>query len=148
MNDGKVCISVSAETIRDLVARIESTIGNGDLIEVRFDCLAAEELTADNVSTLKKALETIFDALDGKPCITTFRPREFGGCRELSPLERSNFWNMERESQVIDIEEDLIDSPSRWLWKERICSFHDFDGVPGNIDSIAERLLATGVEIV
>ena len=146
MNDGTVCMSVQASTVDQFIERIESATGNSDLIELRFDYLEPDELAANDVDKLNEVVARILGAASGIPCITTFRPKEFGGRRVISDRERSNFWNLGSETEIADLEEDLVDRLR--LRAKRICSFHDFDRVPRDIDVIFERLACTGVEIV
>ncbi|MEP6704325.1 MAG: type I 3-dehydroquinate dehydratase, partial [Acidobacteriota bacterium] len=148
MNSGKICISLRAPTVRELVERIKTASGLGDLLELRFDCLEKDELGAEDSDRLKDSMKRILAAGDPERIITTFRPTEYGGCRTISEIERDNFWNGGFETGVADLEEDRVDDSWSWLWGERICSFHDFSGVPDDLDSIFERLAKTKVDIV
>src|SRR5687767_8062402 len=44
MNDGKICVSVCAETADELIEQIKRTGDLADVIEIRFDYLSFEEL--------------------------------------------------------------------------------------------------------
>jgi 3-dehydroquinate dehydratase/shikimate dehydrogenase len=148
MNNGRICISVQAATIAEFVAKIETHTGNSDLIELRFDSLDSEELGAEDITTLTKSMSRILGAATRVPCITTFRPKQYGGFRSISDLERENFWNQGNETDLADLEEDVVAWSSYWLWSERICSFHDFSNSPPELGPIFERLARTGVDIV
>ena len=148
MNDGNVCISVHAATVDEFVRRVEAARGKSDLIELRFDYLDVDELGAEDDKKLAASLHKIFGSVSTDKCITTFRPIESGGHREISPTERDNFWNAGFETEFADLEEDMVELSWYWLWWSRICSFHDFGGVPEDLYSIFERLKATGVPIV
>jgi len=147
MNQGRICVSICARTIAELIERAGAVRGHGDLRELRFDCLEKDELAADVFDKLKTNLALIFSQVDSEMCVTTFRPKEHGGNRDLSPLERSNFWNAGFETEFADLEEDLVDQSWSWLWGNRICSFHDFVGVPDDIESVFNKLarLETGL---
>ena len=146
MNHGKICVSVCARTIAGMLDQAGAA-GHSGLIELRFDCLEKSELAAEDADKLRNNLARIFGQVDPERCVTTFRPKEHGGYRELSQLERSNFWNMGFETELADLEEDVVDDSWSWLWGGRICSFHDFLGVPADIDSIFYNLarLETGL---
>ncbi|PYT00777.1 MAG: shikimate dehydrogenase [Acidobacteria bacterium] len=146
MNHGKICVSVCARTIGELLDRAGAAPDFG-LIELRFDCLEKSELAAEDVEKLRNNLARIFGQVDPERCITTFRPKKHGGHRELSQLERSNFWNMGFETELADLEEDVVDVSWSWLWGGRICSFHDFLGVPDDLNSVFHKLvhLETGL---
>jgi 3-dehydroquinate dehydratase/shikimate dehydrogenase len=147
MNQGKICISVCARTIAELMDQAGAARDDVDLIELRFDCLEEQELAAEDVKKLESNMARIFDQVDREKCVTTFRPKEYGGHRELSPLERLNFWNLGFETEFADLEEDFVETSWYWVWSQRICSFHDFRGVPDDIDSVFYKLarLETGL---
>src|SRR5687768_1402488 len=105
MNKGRICISVQAPTIVEFVEQIKSANEKSSLIELRFDCLDPKELRADDVDAFNISMGKIFRAADPASCITTFRPKKFGGHREISDLERENFWNTGFETELADLEE-------------------------------------------
>ncbi|MGH7784198.1 MAG: type I 3-dehydroquinate dehydratase, partial [Candidatus Binatia bacterium] len=94
-----------------------------------------------------QTLADVATHLATRPLISTFRPREQGGHRELTIEQRLAFWKNAGESRLIDIEEDIAAETS-YLSSTRICSYHDFAGVPDDIDSIFDRLADTGAEIL
>ncbi len=146
MNNGKICISVCASTVEELLAKMAVADETADVIEVRFDCLSPAEFDPPGMLPREK-FEKILSATR-KPILTTFRTKDQGGTRSLSAEERKNFWNTGYETDVCDLEEDVVEDSWYWIWGERICSFHDFSGVPDNIDAIYDRLSKTGVDIV
>lgn len=147
MNQGRICISVQAPTIAEFVEKIEAATLKANLVELRYDYLDPDELGAEDVDKLCESTRRIQKALSNTPAITTFRPSEFGGHRDISYLERENFWNLGNETELADLEEDAIDWSWDWLW-DRICSFHDFNGVPNELTAIFDRLADTKVDIV
>ena len=144
MNNGRICISICASTVEKFIDRIESAKGKSDLIELRFDCLEKDELKAENTNNLRPVLAKIL-AASGDKCISTFRPKEYGGSREISSLERSNFWTLVSKTDFADLEADIVDDGSP---AQIICSFHDFNGVPPDLESVFRHLVATGADVV
>ena len=104
MNDGKICVSVCAETADEFIENIKCAAEIADVIELRFDCLKKSEL---NLALQK------FSRLDSKKFfLITFRPKEQGGKRELTLGERIKFWevffhNNKGENLYADFEFDL-----------------------------------------
>lgn len=136
MNNGLICISVAAETADEMIAKIKQAEPLADVIEVRFDSLCTNELSraGEIVETTKL------------PIISTFRPMSQGGFREISDAERDAFWCSELGTAYCDVEEEFVEVTKAWPWGERICSFHDFDGVPADIDSKVACLRETEAE--
>jgi len=146
MNNGKICVSVCAATADELIQQIKRAESLADVIEIRFDCLEKSELA---VFEDKKRYE-LYQKLPAtqKNYLTTFRPKEQGGNREVTQEERDHFWNSGYEIGWADCEEDFIEDSFYWIWEERICSYHDFNGVPDNLDEIYERLKATNADVI
>ncbi|MDQ3131536.1 MAG: type I 3-dehydroquinate dehydratase, partial [Acidobacteriota bacterium] len=119
MNNGKICVSICAETADELIEQIKRAEDLADVIEIRFDCLAEREFNL--------ALEKIGCT---ENYIFTFRPKEQGGKRELSLKEREDFWNSGNDFCGGDFEEDVVENHLYWLYQPVICSYHDFNGVP------------------
>lgn len=109
-----------------------------DVIELRLDCLEAEDLVMGLESLIRKQSCLL---------ILTFRPFEQGGHRVLSRPEREAFWNRDWNPDLkalFDIESDLaVDD-----WVRVIVSHHDFSGVPEDLEQIYERLAATPAHVV
>jgi 3-dehydroquinate dehydratase/shikimate dehydrogenase len=139
MNKGKICVSVCAETAEEFIENVKRAAEIADVVELRFDCLEKSEIDIfyQNPNLPEKC-----------QFVTTFRPKEQGGFRELTQQERDYFWNGGYEIGWADCEEDIIEDSWHWLWEKRICSFHDFKGVPENLCEIYERLKKTGADIV
>ncbi|MBK9164082.1 MAG: shikimate dehydrogenase [Acidobacteria bacterium] len=140
VNQGKICISLCAKTPAELAEKIERAAPLADVIEVRFDCAAPDQLD-----------ECLGVALAAKANIlATFRPQKEGGFRDINDDERAEFWNAGNELGFwgADFEEDRIEDSFYWLWGNRIVSFHDFATTPDDLADIYERLSATGADIV
>ncbi|MBX3243822.1 MAG: shikimate dehydrogenase [Acidobacteria bacterium] len=146
MNNGKICISVCASTVEELLKKMALANETADIIEVRFDCLSPAEFDPQG-QLPPEVLEKIL-AATRKPILTTFRTKDQGGRRDLSDEERKNFWSKGYETDLCDLEEDIVEDSWYWLWGNRICSYHDFSGTPNNIESIFDRLAKTDAEII
>ncbi len=143
MNNGKICISICSTTSDELFEKIARAESLADVVEVRFDCMEPDEieLATDRLSRSSRLWKQI---------IATLRTKEQGGNRDISEAERDHFWNGDNELLFwgADFEEDIIEDSFSWLWDKRICSFHDFHGVPSNQDQIYRRLSNTDADVV
>ena len=148
MNNGRICVSVCAKTADELIKQIKRAEEFADVIEVRFDCLHKGEFHCDDPDQLEAVLTLVFANDHKVPLISTFRTKEQGGERILTNEQRDNFWNMGFDHEWADLEEDVIEESFYWLWEKRICSFHDFSGVPDNLEKIYNRLKATDADVV
>ena len=120
MNNGKICVSVCAKTIDELIENIRRAAEFADIVELRFDCL-----NKNNIRKVAKNIRSI-----NKQLLITFRPKEEGGKRDLSLGERLKFWefffwNNQGGNFYADLELDLqlilkLDS------NKIIVSYHDF----------------------
>jgi len=135
MNNGKICVSVCAETAEDLFNQIKRAEESADVIEIRFDCL--EEIKPEHLWSKIKRFRNQFD---GK-ILATFRPKNEGqgGNRELSFRERYEFWNHSAVDEFFDwadIEFNFEGSKSylRAIWNRFIFSFHAFGSVQSYSD--------------
>ncbi len=139
MNDGKICVSVCAETADEMISKIRAATEYADLVEVRFDCLATDEL--------QQLRSQIADLKFEKPIVATYRSPEQGGKGSASLDDRIEFWNSESEHYAaIDLEEDI--SPRVTGGKMRIASHHDFSGVPEDVNSIYDRLAGSDPDVI
>lgn len=148
MNNGKICVSVCAENADSLIQQIKRAEELADVIEIRFDCLDTKDFDCLNLDKLQSTLNKIFNNNFRKETLTTFRIKEQGGKRDIKAKERENFWNMGFDVGWADLEEDIIENSFSWLWKERICSYHNFNGTSEDLDKIYRRLNATNADII
>ena len=150
MNNGKLCVSVCAETAAELTQQIERAEDLADVIEIRFDCL--------NENELDSALQKISRLNSKKSLLATFRPKSkwaeffFGKVIDKEVLEkknsafreRINLWNKVlslRKIDFLDFEDDLfigfmmsdIFENDILQKREIIFSYHNFEGVPNNL---------------
>lgn len=146
MNNGKICVSVCAETADEMLRQIKRAEDLADVIEIRFDCLNESEL-----NKLLSQINELGKQFNGKFLIT-FRPLEQGGKRPLEISERLKFWqsffaNKKSDNFYIDVEFDfhsLIDFKS----VERIASYHNFLDFSVNFTESYEFLKQAKSEIL
>lgn len=120
MNNGKICVSVCAETADEVIAKIKLAESLADVIEVRFDCL-----NGDQIEPLVKILKS------EKILLATFRsPRQD---------DRIKFWQLVgNEFPAFDLEEDIFELINTQA--QKMVSFHDFTSGTNDLDSIYQRL--------
>lgn len=135
MNEGKICVSVCAETADELIENIGRAAEFADVVELRFDCLEPDQV------------HKAFALLDSqKPLLLTYRPKEQGGKADVDHAGRIAFWeafvsnrSLDSRKFWIDCEYDLRSEISN-LKFQKIISFHDFSGTPKNLNEIYENL--------
>ncbi|HSK73551.1 MAG TPA: shikimate dehydrogenase [Pyrinomonadaceae bacterium] len=123
MNDGKICVSVCAETADELIEQIKRAESLADVIEIRFDCLEATEF--------ESALQKISNLKFEKPFLATFRPRN--KYADLTPAKRLYKNDEERELH-------RINSEYRYSGWEKILKLKNIDYVDFEYD-IHSKLL-------
>ncbi|CAN5478256.1 shikimate dehydrogenase [soil metagenome] len=151
MNDGKICVSVCAETADEMIANIKRAEEFADIVEVRFDCLDKGEFNYardDQWKATSIVHARIITSAVETPLLTTFRTKDQGGRRELTELERNNFWGSGCETDYADFEEDQMESSWFWLWWTRICSFHNLHGEIPDISSKFDDLFKTDADVL
>ena len=137
MNNGKICVSVCAETAEEIIQQIKRAEELADIIEIRFDCL--------NQNEIKQVCNS---PVASKEEICTYRPKEQGGKRNISKKERLEFWSSGNVTDWVDFEIDLYEMKATWNHRSIICSHHDFNGVPKNLDEIYDKLKTTNADIL
>jgi 3-dehydroquinate dehydratase/shikimate dehydrogenase len=128
-----------------------------DIIELRLDCLEENQLGA-----ARTQLSTLLGATR-RPFIITFRPHGQGGRQHFSTEQRAAFWQdvplwlrdvSGRERAFADLELDLLESPHAATLGELfarfkiICSHHDFQQTPADLEKIFERMTRTRADIL
>jgi 3-dehydroquinate dehydratase / shikimate dehydrogenase len=148
-NKGKICVSIAAETADQMIEKIGRAERFADVIEVRFDSLLPQELEwLRRARTYPGPANEVVESTKS-PIISTFRPKGQGGFREISIAEREAFWTSGHETAYCDVEEDVVGmTEAPWLWDERICSYHDFSGVPKDMEGFFDRLAQTDTGII
>lgn len=139
MNKGKICVSVCAGGLDEFINGIRNAAELADIIELRFDCLTMRDI--------EKLLKRLPGLKIPKTLLATFRSKEQGGRRNVGIEERQEFWkNVPNLFWAGDLEEDALIFSSELTRK--IVSFHDFEGVPYDLETIYNRLASTGADIV
>lgn len=134
MNDGKICVSVCAETAEELIKKVGLAESVADVVEVRFDCLKENQLHFAMSVLASKS-----------PILLTYRPKEQGGKADLDIPQRETFWRLfinssnDKRKFWFDYEYDLPSQPQTSN-PVTIRSFHDFESVPENLESICRQL--------
>ncbi len=158
LGDGKpkICIPVTAVTRQELVEQC-TQIGRApfDIVEWRADYY---EDTADE-GWLPKALEILRGMLGERALLFTFRTKEEGGVRSISPEEYAHLNEKAAASGLVDFVdlelnrgEDLLSSLTEKIHScgvKVIGSYHDFAGTPDchTIVTILCRMQKLGVDV-
>jgi 3-dehydroquinate dehydratase/shikimate dehydrogenase len=118
------------------------------LIEIRLDCF-----TADALKTLDPLRE--FLATSPQPTIVTYRAAEEGGRCDADYETRLRFWRnegLQLPSKFVDLELDIAEQLSRAEvsvdWSRVICSYHNHEELPRDLNRIFERLAATPARVL
>jgi 3-dehydroquinate dehydratase/shikimate dehydrogenase len=150
----QLCVAICERTIDALQGAAASASAPGDLVELRLDCLDQNDFNS---------IAGILTQLTHKlpvPTIVTYRPAEQGGLTNASVDARYAFWTGRGRllgSHLCDIELDIAQklsqpgesgSAPQVDWSHVICSHHDFDGVPADLDQIYEALASTPARIL
>lgn len=142
----RVCVPVCEKSFEALESACRRACEWADLVELRLDCLDAEE-SEDLAANLDHLLVNL-----SRPAILTFRPAEQGGHRSLSRHARESFWKATAvlgATVLWDVEADLaVALPFEPDWSQVIASHHDFSGVPADLDQIYKRLAATRARVL
>jgi 3-dehydroquinate dehydratase/shikimate dehydrogenase len=156
-NQVQICVPVCEQSLDEFERKIVSAAGVGDIIELRLDYLEPAWLESGWIDPTKiEELRAKAQKLN-RQTITTFRPSEQGGQRELDHNSRRIFWSQNsRTNDLVDIELDVCLSfsssenslPVNLNWQQIICSHHDFEGVPLELDQIYEQMARTPARIL
>jgi 3-dehydroquinate dehydratase/shikimate dehydrogenase len=138
MSSPRLCVTVAAPTMAELLQRRDAVVG-ADLIELRLDHAADPDAAA---------------ALAGRrtPVVVTCRAKAEGGEFRGSEVERKRILSeaLRLGAEYVDVEfsagyDDLIRSTGG---KRIVLSMHDFEGVPGDLPARVRAMRACGAEIV
>jgi 3-dehydroquinate dehydratase / shikimate dehydrogenase len=134
----RICVPLCAETFAELEQLTSQAANVADLIELRLDCLDEPEL-----DVFQQRINGFVGALS-IPVIITLRASEQGGHRQISMEQRREFWqNVIRPANALfDIEKDLCEEGFA-EWAGVICSHHDFDRTPENLEEVYQQMAAT-----
>jgi 3-dehydroquinate dehydratase/shikimate dehydrogenase len=135
----KICVPVCVRRIDELNEATQQAARLGDMVELRLDCLEDPEA----------AIPIVRELVDqsGTDLVVTMRAANQGGEGSHSEDARRSFWLRAKELPKVwfDVEFDFLNQtndlsidPTRL-----ICSHHDFEGVPGNLDELYSQMSAT-----
>ena len=149
-NVAKICVPVCVARASELAQAIARAAEVADIIELRLDCLLAAEL-----DSAKSILSSLIDKVEAL-IILTMRSGEQGGRVSLSLDQRLQFWSSIGSTGgncLRDFELDLVQEyqhrrDERVDWSKVICSYHDFVGVPSDLEKIYEEMAATPARIL
>lgn len=143
----RICVPVCARGIDEMRDAVQRAAEVADIVELRLDCLvdiAAASPVLDHASSL------------GRPLILTLRNTEQGGHSSIDYKGRRQFWSSLKPRETdcfFDLEYDLVQDFSSAEtfqpdWTRVICSHHDFEGVPPDLERIYEAMAATPAGII
>lgn len=143
-----ICISICESTLAGVHRALGAASTRDAMAEVRLDYLDDSALA--NVKELRKVLESAT-----KSTIITLRPADEGGARAIDYETRWRFWigaGLQLPASFADIELDIAE---RLLadrvpvdWSHIICSYHNFDEVPADLENKFNRLLAVPARVI
>ena len=137
MNNGKICVSVCAETADELIEQVKRAEDLADVIEIRFDCLKKDEI------------QKVWNSqTSSKEEICTFRPKIQGGKRDLDKKKRAEFWTSGKNLYWVDFEYDLYELKLAWNHHHEICSYHNFRNVLEDLSKIYDKLKRTTADVL
>jgi len=151
----RICIPVCVKRADELASAVQRAAAEADMIELRLDYLAEIELSSAG-QAIASALKLIV-----QPIILTLRPAEYGGARPIGVEDRlsfrlqtdllrshqDDFWDLELDLALLLQKRAREGSDVAGMnyrdWDRTICSYHDFAGVPADIEKIYESMAQT-----
>lgn len=173
-NTTRVCLSLCEPRAAALCDSMRRADSRADLLELRLDGFAAHD-ERQEIDNLCRRFECFDHAKDGKllarPLIFTLRPKEQGGGSHLAPKERlelilrcvraasaarlrirspfvKDFIDLELDAVEACAQQEAMTGETVCDWSQTICSFHDFNGVPENLEGILQRMKGTPARIL
>lgn len=144
----KICVPLTLPSAANVAAEINEALKIGDLVELRLDYLTEVEL--DRVAKDLGALAAEFP----NRLILTLRPKVQGGRSNFDLSRRLSFWSevSRLASCYFDLELEVVEqlsiNGSGIDWPRVICSHHDFERLPVELEKIYARLAGTKAGIV
>ena len=135
----QICVSLTEDTTAGVIERMEALAGLADLFEIRGDLVGDLDLLA------------ILRART-KPLILTCRAESEGGkWGDHDPARRRALLEgVKRGYDYVDIEHrsGLFDVMREKAGKGLIVSYHDFEGMPPDLDTLYDQMCAQGADVV
>lgn len=133
MNNGKICVSVCAETADEFIEKIKRASEIADVIELRFDCLADWHEIGKTRAFLLENKNSI-----DKTILATLRRKNRGGQNDwLEISSELTFWGELLNKKMFDMEDldfKLGHAEGNTGSFPRIRSFHSFSNSPPNLE--------------
>ena len=159
----RICVPVCVSRAGELAGAIRRAAEVAEIIELRLDYLLEHELAqaSGEITAVLKSRQ--------QPMILTLRPAEYGGARAISVEDRlfcrinevwasgsrnggADFWDLELDLALLlqRTESEGNDPVELGLcdWARTICSYHDFVGVPSDLEQIYESMASTRARIL
>lgn len=144
----RICISICESDWPSLARALRDAGKYDGLIEIRLDCLAPDNLK--NLAVLRELL-----AACPQSTIVTLRAAEQGGSADADFETRWRFWRAEGlglPAKFVDLELDIAEQLSRETtpvdWSRVISSYHNYEGVPPELNEIFQRLSDTPARVL
>jgi 3-dehydroquinate dehydratase / shikimate dehydrogenase len=140
----KICVPVSVRRIDELKAATQQAARLSDVVELRLDYLEDPEA----------ALPIVRELVDqnGTDLIVTMRAPDQGGAGSRTDDERHSFWMRAKElpGALFDVESEFVNrSPDLTIDFNRvICSHHDFDGMPADLNRLYEAMATSSARVI
>ena len=145
-----ICVSICERSI-DAIEQAMIKAGTiANVFELRLDCL--------DQSRPHESFRALDDVLRKSPghTIITYRPAQQGGKQALDTAARLKFWLFDCPASysLLDIEFDLASDPTMFVtsqtidWSRVICSHHDFNGVPVDLDELYSAMARTPARVL
>ena len=151
----RICVPICVKQRSDIESAIASAEDYADLIEVRLDCLSKPDI--------ERIRRDFSGALFRSRCpiVYTLRPAEQSGQIDLDKASRFEFWIsgclglLGESNNYADVEIDIaiaLESAEPCMpipnWKRVICSFHDVEGLPIDLEEIYSQIATTRARIL
>lgn len=155
VSSARICVPVCVPKISEMRRAIKRARSLSDVIEVRLDCLKEEELNS---------FATVLDSIlrnANRLVVLTLRCAAQGGMSSMTALKRHSFWLKhlalgKTSGFLADIELSTALLFQQWEregeikldWDRVICSHHDFEAVPSDLETIYERMKETPARVL
>ncbi|HXF05630.1 MAG TPA: shikimate dehydrogenase [Blastocatellia bacterium] len=150
-----IAVPIAHTSVEKVIAACSAAEKVADWIELRLDYL--EEVTRDFIGSIVRS----FAQLTRKPMIFTYRPITDGGRAPADLGHRTDIWRaifssvqrQENQSNILfDLELDLAEHLAQHAmlcpWTQVIASFHAFDSLPDELETIYLRMAASPARIL
>jgi len=146
-----ISVPVCVKRVDEMPDAITRAAEVADIIELRLDCISDVD---ERLRFLRTKWATV-----AQPVILTLRSMGEGGHASLDSDERAQFWlSCEGlpEAAYVDLELDLVEhfvagqleQTLPFAWSQVICSHHNFNRLPEDLDQMYKRMAATPAKVI